>query len=214
LGDALGAGIEFLDLDAIRRAHGPEGVTGLVPAYGRRGAVTDETIAVCRQLWGHDNPRFEGKYAKFSDVFFEPRPVQQPIPIWVGGESGPAMRRTARLGDAWYPIGTNPRNRLDTLAYSVEKTLSENKEKLSAAELGEVNAALEDAKKALESEDEATLSGAIDRLEKSTHKLAEVMYRETAGAKAGGGTDGGGEQAASSDEVIDAEVVDSDGKSS
>src|SRR5207237_7026030 len=36
-------------------------------------------------------------------------------PIWVGGESGPAMRRTARLGDAWYPIGTNPRNRLDTL---------------------------------------------------------------------------------------------------
>ena len=37
------------------------------------------------------------------------------MPIWVGGESGPAMRRTARLGDAWYPIGTNPRNRLDTL---------------------------------------------------------------------------------------------------
>jgi alkanesulfonate monooxygenase SsuD/methylene tetrahydromethanopterin reductase-like flavin-dependent oxidoreductase (luciferase family) len=42
--------------------------------------------------------------------------VQKRIPIWVGGESGPAMRRTARLGDAWYPIGTNPRNRLDTLA--------------------------------------------------------------------------------------------------
>jgi alkanesulfonate monooxygenase SsuD/methylene tetrahydromethanopterin reductase-like flavin-dependent oxidoreductase (luciferase family) len=37
------------------------------------------------------------------------------VPIWVGGESGPAMRRTAKLGDAWYPIGTNPRNRLDTL---------------------------------------------------------------------------------------------------
>jgi alkanesulfonate monooxygenase SsuD/methylene tetrahydromethanopterin reductase-like flavin-dependent oxidoreductase (luciferase family) len=37
------------------------------------------------------------------------------VPVWVGGESGPAMRRTARLGDAWYPIGTNPRNRLDTL---------------------------------------------------------------------------------------------------
>jgi probable F420-dependent oxidoreductase len=83
--------------------------------FDERGAVTDETIAVCRQLWGHENPRFDGKYAKFSNVFFQPRPVQQPIPIWVGGESGPAMRRTARLGDAWYPIGTNPRNRLDTL---------------------------------------------------------------------------------------------------
>jgi ADP-ribosylglycohydrolase len=43
LGDALGAGIEFLDIAGIRRAHGPDGVTGLVPAYGRRGAITDDT---------------------------------------------------------------------------------------------------------------------------------------------------------------------------
>jgi probable F420-dependent oxidoreductase len=84
--------------------------------FEERGAVTDETIAVCRELWTNENPSFNGKYAKFSNVFFQPRPVQKRVPIWVGGESGPAMRRTARLGDAWYPIGTNPRNRLDTLA--------------------------------------------------------------------------------------------------
>jgi alkanesulfonate monooxygenase SsuD/methylene tetrahydromethanopterin reductase-like flavin-dependent oxidoreductase (luciferase family) len=43
--------------------------------------------------------------------------VQKPHPpIWVGGESGPALRRTARLGDAWYPIGTNPAHPLDSLA--------------------------------------------------------------------------------------------------
>jgi probable F420-dependent oxidoreductase len=84
--------------------------------FEERGAVTDETIAVCRELWTHENPSFNGKYAKFSNVFFQPRPVQKRVPIWVGGESGPAMRRVARLGDAWYPIGTNPRNRLDTLA--------------------------------------------------------------------------------------------------
>jgi probable F420-dependent oxidoreductase len=84
--------------------------------FEERGAVTDETIAVCRELWTSENPGFNGKYAKFSNVFFQPRPVQKRVPIWVGGESGPAMRRTARLGDAWYPIGTNPRNRLDTLA--------------------------------------------------------------------------------------------------
>ncbi|MGE5271091.1 MAG: LLM class F420-dependent oxidoreductase [Thiohalocapsa sp.] len=83
--------------------------------FAERGAVTDETIAVCRELWTNEKPAFSGKYASFSNVFFQPRPAQQPIPIWVGGESGPAMRRTARLGDAWYPIGTNPRNRLDTL---------------------------------------------------------------------------------------------------
>ena len=84
--------------------------------FEERGAVTDETIAVCRELWGNQNPSYSGKYAKFSNVFFQPPPVQKRIPIWVGGESGPAMRRTAKLGDAWYPIGTNPRNRLDTLA--------------------------------------------------------------------------------------------------
>src|SRR5467141_3709336 len=83
--------------------------------FEERGAVTDETILVCRELWSNENPSFNGKYAKFSNVFFQPRPVQPRIPVWVGGESGPAMRRTARLGDAWYPIGTNPRNRLDTL---------------------------------------------------------------------------------------------------
>jgi probable F420-dependent oxidoreductase len=83
--------------------------------FEERGAVTDETIAVCRELWSNENPSFNGKYAKFSNVFFQPRPVQTRVPIWVGGESGPAMRRTARLGDAWYPIGTNPANRLDTL---------------------------------------------------------------------------------------------------
>ncbi len=83
--------------------------------FDERGAVTDETIAVCRELWTNENPSFRGKYAEFSNIFFQPRPVQRHIPVWVGGESGPAMRRTARLGDAWYPIGTNPRNRLDTL---------------------------------------------------------------------------------------------------
>src|SRR5437867_5536500 len=84
--------------------------------FEERGAVTDETIAVCRELWSNENPSFNGKYAKFANIFFQPRPVQQRVPIWVGGESGPAMRRTAKLADAWYPIGTNPRNRLDTLA--------------------------------------------------------------------------------------------------
>jgi len=41
--------------------------------------------------------------------------VQQPIPIWVGGESGPSLRRAARLGDAWYPIGSNRNALYDTL---------------------------------------------------------------------------------------------------
>ncbi len=87
-----------------------------VPPFAERGAVTDEYLMACRELWTHDSPRFDGKYVKFANILFEPKPVQQPHPpIWVGGESGPALRRTARLGDGWYPIGTNPQHRLDSM---------------------------------------------------------------------------------------------------
>ncbi len=87
-----------------------------VPPFAERGAVTDEYLMACRELWTEDNPHFAGKYVKFANVLFEPKPVQKPHPpIWVGGESGPALRRTARLGDGWYPIGTNPQHRLDSV---------------------------------------------------------------------------------------------------
>jgi probable F420-dependent oxidoreductase len=87
-----------------------------VPPFAERGAVTDEYLEACRELWTKDEPRFAGRYVKFADILFAPKPVQQPHPpIWVGGESGPALRRTARLGDGWYPIGTNPQHRLDSM---------------------------------------------------------------------------------------------------
>src|SRR5215469_3382920 len=83
--------------------------------FDDRGHVTDEWMMACKELWSNDEPRFDGKYVKFADVVFTPKPVQQPIPIWVGGESGPALRRTAKYADAWYPIGTNPQFPMDTL---------------------------------------------------------------------------------------------------
>ncbi len=87
-----------------------------LPPFAERGAVTDEYLLACRELWTNDDPHFEGKYVNFADVLFEPKPVQRPHPpIWVGGESGPALRRTAKLGDGWYPIGTNPQHRLDSM---------------------------------------------------------------------------------------------------
>jgi probable F420-dependent oxidoreductase len=84
--------------------------------FAARGAVTDEYIRAFRTLWTEDAPRHYGDWVNFGDVLFEPKPMQQPHPpIWVGGESGPALRRAARLGDAWYPIGSNNRHLLDTL---------------------------------------------------------------------------------------------------
>ncbi len=81
-----------------------------LPPFEERGAVGNEYILAFKELWTQANPSFEGRYCGFSDILFEPKPVQKPHPpIWVGGESPPALRRAAALGDAWHPIGSNPR---------------------------------------------------------------------------------------------------------
>src|SRR6185295_10578654 len=80
-----------------------------LPPFAERGAVTDEYIRAFKELWTSDNPTFEGKYCRFADISFLPKPIQKPHPpIWVGGESRRALRRTAQLGNAWYPIDSNP----------------------------------------------------------------------------------------------------------
>ena len=85
------------------------------PPFAERGKVTDEYIAAMKELWTQDRPRFEGKYVQFSNVSFLPKPRQSPHPpIWVGGESEPALRRVIQHGDAWYPVGSNPRYPLNT----------------------------------------------------------------------------------------------------
>jgi probable F420-dependent oxidoreductase len=83
--------------------------------YDARGKVTDEYIAAFKELWQSDTPSFKGEYVKFDNIQFEPKPVNnRHIPIWVGGESNPALRRTAKVADAWYPGSRNPKHRLDT----------------------------------------------------------------------------------------------------
>jgi molecular chaperone DnaK len=115
------------------------------------------------------------------------------------------------------------RNRLDGLVYSTEKTYDEHKEKLGAAEKGQLEEALAEAKKALEQDELAALERATEKLTQASHKLAEAVYRQqgAAGAEAAGagagpgaaGAPGGGRPGAAgapSDEVIDAEYVDVD----
>jgi probable F420-dependent oxidoreductase len=84
--------------------------------FAERGAVTDEYLDTFRTLWTEMHPRFEGRYTRIAGLAFSPKPLQKPHPpIWVGGESGPSMRRAARVGDAWYPIGSNKGHMMDTL---------------------------------------------------------------------------------------------------
>src|SRR5262245_23660732 len=73
--------------------------------YEERGAITDEYLRAFTELWSADEPRFEGKHVRFSELRFAPRPVQKPrIPIWVGGNSRRAQQRAAELGDGWHPF--------------------------------------------------------------------------------------------------------------
>ena len=101
----IGAGWLKVELDAVATT-----------PFAERGAVTDEYMDAMRTIWTHDKPVFHGKYTHIDGLLTDPKPLQKPYPpIWVGGESGPSMRRAARIGDAWYPIGSNNAHLLDTL---------------------------------------------------------------------------------------------------
>jgi molecular chaperone DnaK len=114
------------------------------------------------------------------------------------------------------------RNQLDSMVYQIEKMLRESGDKISGSERGEVENALADAKKALESNDKAQMDRARDMLTKASHKLAEQMYKAaqpgpgtgagpTPGAEVGQQPGGNG-QAKKDEGVIDAEYVDVEDK--
>ena len=85
------------------------------PPFDERGAVTDEFLTAWKALWTEQRPALAGKHVSFENVMFEPKPVSKPHPpIWVGGESAPALRRTAQFGDAWYPVSNNAQILLNT----------------------------------------------------------------------------------------------------
>jgi len=77
--------------------------------FRRRGAMTDESIAVMRDLWTNPSPDYQGGRFRFADLEFSPRPVQQPsLPLWIGGSSPAAITRTARVGDGWHQTNIDP----------------------------------------------------------------------------------------------------------
>ena len=78
-------------------------------AMSERGALTNESIRVMRELWASPAPSYHSRRWNFDDLRFSPKPVQQPhIPLWIGGASPGALRRAARLGNGWHPSGVTP----------------------------------------------------------------------------------------------------------
>ena len=83
-----------------------------------RGRRTDETIRILRRCWAEDEVTFEGEFFQLDRVTVLPKPRQQPFPLWIGGNSEVAMRRTGELGDGWIPSFIAPK----PFAVGVEKT--------------------------------------------------------------------------------------------
>ena len=66
-----------------------------------RGAVADEMIDLMARLWDEDEVTFEGEHFRYEAASIAPRPVQQPLPLWIGGSSDAAVARTALRGTGW-----------------------------------------------------------------------------------------------------------------
>jgi probable F420-dependent oxidoreductase len=94
----------------------PEEFAAFGVPYKQRGRRMQEGLTVVRKLLENENVTFSGDYVELADVTVYPRPAD-PIPIWVGGWSEPALRRAAELGDAWFP---GPTADLDKLRWCLD----------------------------------------------------------------------------------------------
>lgn len=73
-----------------------------------RGRVTDEALEILRLLWTQDRVDYDGRHFKLTNASISPRPVQVELPIWIGGASDAAIRRTARYGTGWQAGAETP----------------------------------------------------------------------------------------------------------
>jgi len=74
-----------------------------------RGRKMDETIRAVRACFEMENPQFDGEFHKFGPLGFEPKPIQRPVPILIGGNTPAAERRAGCLGDGWHgPLESIP----------------------------------------------------------------------------------------------------------
>lgn len=90
--------------------------------FEHRWTQTRESIEALRELWTKDQAEYHGRYYDFPPVYCYPKPVQDPIPVILGGHAKNVLSRIIRYGDGWLPNRADPsaveegRKILDTLA--------------------------------------------------------------------------------------------------
>ena len=76
---------------------------GLGVPFASRARRFEEQIDVLRRLWTEPSTTFEGRFHTIRHAGIKPRPVQQPIPVWIGGSAEAALKRAAEIGDGFFP---------------------------------------------------------------------------------------------------------------
>jgi probable F420-dependent oxidoreductase len=90
--------------------------------FRERGAITDECIAIMKELWTQEDPSYQGRFNSFSGMKFSPKPAQKPhIPLIIGGTSRAAVRRAARMGNGWHPTAMDPESLSQGIRYLAER---------------------------------------------------------------------------------------------
>jgi probable F420-dependent oxidoreductase len=89
-----------------------------------RGRLGDEVLDICARLWEGQPVTYEGKYHTYRDAVIAPLPVQRPLPLWIGGSSEAAIKRTARIGTGWLG-GTQSPAEVTKVVAGIKKALGD-----------------------------------------------------------------------------------------
>ncbi len=92
--------------------------------FKTRGKLIEEQVGLMRRLWEREVISFDGKFHRVTEAGLNPLPLRRSIPVWMGGGADVLLRRTARLGDGWFPQGRpdeEMRRKLDLLRRYTEE---------------------------------------------------------------------------------------------
>jgi probable F420-dependent oxidoreductase len=89
-----------------------------------RGRRTDESLEIIARLWREESVDFEGRHYRLKGASISPKPVQPDLPMWIGGSSDAAIRRTAKYGTGWQGGGETMEDAIRVVA-AIKKALPE-----------------------------------------------------------------------------------------
>ena len=103
--------------------------------FAERGAVTNETIAIMKELWTQEDPSYQGIYYRFPAMKFSPKPIQKPhVPLLIGGgvtgHRRSAIQRAVHLGNGWHPSSMSPEELGQGIQYLREQCAAADRDPL------------------------------------------------------------------------------------